>query len=183
MSQQDITGKFRPDLGSATKGVVLYRLSDAWLAYCQTLTLQVADVQELAAQGAVVGAYLRLSERLAGTGTGATAAAQLQGAPFVRVAPVATSAPAAGLLQAALLGAVAASSRSVASGAPTADLEAVAVAFALRALPVSQARKSLRFRPLVRSRLLLVPSVNVPLTSMQIFVLNKARGGTSNGRA
>ncbi|WP_152668617.1 hypothetical protein [Comamonas sp. E6] len=183
MSQQDITGKTRADLASPGKVLVLYRLSDTWLAHCQAIKVPFADVQELAAQGAVVGAYLRLSERLAGTGTGATAAALPPGVPFVRVAPVATSAPVAGLLQAALLAAVVSSSQSAPSGAPKAGLEAAAVAFAQRALPVFQAGKSRRFRPLVRSRLLLVASVSVPRTSMQIFVLNQALGGTSNGCA
>ena len=110
----------------------LYRLSDSWLAYCQALTVPVADVQELAAQGSVVEAYRRLSERLAGTGTGANHAERPQAAPFVRVAPVATSGQAVGLQTATLLAAVAASSQSAASGVPIAGLAGAAGAVALR---------------------------------------------------
>lgn len=161
----------------------LYSLSHEWLAYCKALTVQVLDVQELAAQGSVVEAYRRLSERLAGTGTGASHAARPQAEPFVRVAPVATSGQAVGQQTAKLLAAVAASSQSAASGAPTAGLEGAAGAAALRALPVSQVRKSRRFRPLIRSRLLLVPSFNAPRISIQIFVLKPVWGGPSNATA
>lgn len=161
----------------------LYSLSNAWLAYCQALTVQVSDVQELAAQGSVVEAYRRLSERLAGTGTGASRAVRPQAAPFARVAPVARSGQAVGRQTAGLLAAVAASSQSAASGVPTAGLAGAAGAVALRALPVSQAGKSRRFRPLVRSRLLLVPSVDAPRISIRIFVLKTVQGGSSNAAA
>lgn len=183
MSQQDITGKTRADLASPGKVLVLYRLSDTWLAHCQAIKVPFADVQELAAQGAVVGAYLRLSERLAGTGTGAIGAQRPLTPPFVPAVQVGASAPAAELSPATPSGAIASPSPLTASGAPIADFEAAVVAYVLRALPVSQAGKSRRFRPLVRSRLLLVASVSVPRTSMQIFVLNQALGGTSNGCA
>lgn len=161
----------------------LYRLSDSWLAYCQALTVPVADVQELAAQGSVVEAFRHLSEHLAGKGTGAIGAQRPLTPPFVPAAQVGASVPAAELSPATPSGAIASPSPLTASGAPIADFEAAVVAYVLRALPLSQAGKSRRFRPLVRSRLLLVPSVGVPRTSMQIFVLNQALGGTSNARA
>ncbi|MPS96252.1 hypothetical protein [Comamonas sp.] len=160
----------------------LYRLSDAWLAYCHALTVPVADVQELAALGSVLEAFRHLSKHLAGKGTGAIGAQRPLTPPFVAVAQVGASVPAAEQSPATQAGVVALPSPSAASGVPTADFEAAAVAFALRALPVSQAGKSRRFRPLVRSRLLLVPSVYASRISMRIFVLNKLLGGASNGR-
>ena len=161
----------------------LYSLSHEWLAYCQALTVQVSDVQELAAQGSVVEAFRHLSEHLAGIDRRATPAVRPASAPFVLVAPVATSGPSAEPSPATLGAAAALSSQSVASGVPTAALAGAAGAAARRALPVSPAGKSRRFRALVRSRLVLVPSVDAPRISKRIFVLKTVLGGSSNATA
>lgn len=183
MSLQDITGKPSSEVITPVKASPLYRLSDAWLAYCQALNLDTADVQAQAAQGSVVEAHHLLLRLIAGTGTGASRPTQPLSAPFVS-APQPWRSGQGGAQCPVLPGAVAAAlAQLAASGVPTADLVGAAGAAALRALPVSQAGKSRRFRPLVRSRLLLVPSFNAPRISMQVFVLNRILGGTSNGNA
>ena len=161
----------------------IYSLSDAWHAYCQALTVLVSDVQELAAQGAVVEAYLRLSERLTGTSIDASRFVRPATAPFVRVAPGATSGQGAAPLTTALAGASDAPAQSAASGVPTVGLAGAAGGLALRGQSVSASKTVRRFRPLVRSRLLLARSFKAPSVSMQIFVLNRVLGGTSNGHA
>lgn len=162
---------------------ILYSLSDAWLAYCQALKVQVSDVLELAAQGSVVEAYRHLSERLAGTGIDASRTARPQGAPFVVVAPAPTSAQGAAPLTAALTSASGALAQSAASGVPTTGFAVAAGGLALRGQSVSASKTGRRFRPLVRSSSLLARSVKAPSVSMQIFVLNRILGGTSNGHA
>ena len=156
------------DLGEA----VFYRLSDAWLAYCQALKVQVSDVLELAGQGSLVEAYRHLSERLAGTGTDASRTARPQGAPFVVVAPVPTSAQGAAPLTVGQAEASGAPAQSTASGVPTAGFALAAGGLALRGQSVSASKTGRRFRPLVRSSSLLARSFKAPSISMQIFVLN-----------
>ena len=183
MSLQDITGKREGELTTSVNATVLYSLSHEWLAYCQALTVQVSDVQELAAQGSVVEAFRHLSERLAGIDRRATAAVRPAGAPFVLVVPVATSGPSAELSPAMRGAAAAAPAQSAPSDVPTAALAGAAGAAEQRALPVSPAGKSRGFRALVRSRFVLVPSVDAPRISMRIFVLKQVSGGSSNATA
>lgn len=183
MSLQDITGKPEGELTTSVKATVLYSLSDAWLAYCQALKVQVSDVQALAAQGGILEAFPLLSERLAGIDIHATAPLRPASAPFVRVAPVATSGSSAERLPVTLDEAAALSSLLAASGVPTADLAKAAGGLALRGQSVSVSRTGRRFRPLVRSRLLLARSFKAPSVSMQIFVLNRVLGGAFHGHA
>ena len=183
MSLQDITGKPEVNLSSSCKAPVLYRLSDAWQDYCQALKVQVSDVEALAAQGEILEAFPLLSKRLAGIDRRATAVVRPASAPFVRLVPVATSGPSAELSPAMRGAAAAAPAQSAPSDVPTAALAGAAGAVALRALPVSQAGKSRRFRALVRSRFVLVPSVDAPRISMRIFVLKQVSGGSSNATA
>lgn len=183
MSLQDITGKPEGELTTSVKAAVRFSLSNAWLAYCQALNLDIADVQALAAQGSVVAAHHRLLRLIAGTGTGASRPTQPLSRPFAcgpQQLPVDQGDAQCPVLPDAV---VAAPTLSAASGVPTAGLAATASAAALRALPVSPAGKSRRFRPLVRSRLLLVPSLSAPRISMQFFVLKQVCGGTSNAAA
>ena len=183
MSQQDITGKSQGDRALAGRGLVLYRLSDAWQGYCQALKVQVSDVEVLAAQGEILEAFPLLSKRLAGIDRRATAAVRPASAPFVRLAPVATSGPSAELSPATQGAAAALSFPSTASGVPTAGLVGAAGGLALRGQSVSASKTGRRFRPLVRSRFSLVSSVLASRISMQFFVLNSVLGGASNGHA
>lgn len=155
MSQHIITGKQGANMLKGVPDPVRYRLSGAWITYCQALKVQVSDVEELAAQGEILEAFPLLSIRLAGTGTGATAAARPASAPFVRVAPVATSGLTAGLLPAMQGGEAALPFQSAASDAPTTGLEAVAPSLVLRDRPAYAAKKFRRFRPLVPPRVVL----------------------------
>lgn len=157
-----------------------YRLSDAWVAYCHALTVPVSAVQALAGRGRVLEAYHRLQQRLADLGTGATTVARPRSAPFVLVAATGPSDPAAGQQPAMRCEAAGAPALSAPSGAPTADRAVAAAALALLGVPVFPAKKVRRFRPLVRSRLLVAASVRAPRLSVQIFVWNPVLGGPSN---
>lgn len=180
MSQQDITGKSQADRASAGRGIVLYRLSDAWQSYCQAIKVQISDVEVLAAQGEILEAFPLLSKRLAGIDRRATAVVRPASAPFVRLVPVATSGPSAELSPATQDAAAALSSQSTVNGVPTAGLARAAGGLALRGQSVSASKTGRRFRPLVRSRFSLASSVRASRISMQFFVLKQVCGGTSD---
>ena len=159
----------------------LYSLSNAWLAYCQALKVQVSDVLELAAQGSVVEAYRLLQERLAGTGTGAIGVARPQGAPFAPAFPVATSGQDAGPQPAMQDAATGVPAPSAPNGVPTAGFAAAAGAAVLRGQSVSASKTVRRFRPLVRSQMLMVRSLSAPHVSMQVFVWSPPAASCQEG--
>lgn len=157
-----------------------YRLSDAWVAYCHALKVPVSAVQALAGQGRILAAFHRLQRRLADLGTGATTVARPLSHPFELLGVIGTSGPAAGQQPALQDVAAGAPALSAPSGETTAERAAAATAPAPRGAPASPAKKVRRFRPLVRSRLLVAASVRAPRLSVQIFVWNPVLGGPSN---
>ena len=159
----------------------LYCLSEAWSARCQALSLNVSDVEALAAQGSVVEAHRHLLRLIAGTGIGASQTTHLWTAPFVCGPRPLPSGQGAGLCQERPGAAADAPTRSAPNDVPTAGLAAAAGVAVQRGQLVSPAGKFRRFRPLVRPRLLMARSVSVPRISMQVFVWNAAAGGASNG--
>lgn len=157
-----------------------FRLSAAWVAYCHVLKVPVSAVQALAGQGQILEAYHRLQRRLADLGTGATTVARPQSAPFELVGATGPSAAGAEQQPAVQDEAAGAPALSAPSGAPIADRATAAAALALLGVPAFPAKKVRRFRPLVRSRLLVAASVRAPRISVQVFVWNPVLGGPSN---